>query len=105
MKTSEVLRRVRNHLKDGGYMLMHERYICFAIDHLYFFAKTIGDRDRTRLKRLIRTTLGGQSSLEAWLSEKHDIPITNTTAYNEKIMTTRKAWLTHLIEHYEAKGD
>ena len=42
MKTSEVLRRVREHLRDGGYMRSHERYICYAIEALYFIDKTIG---------------------------------------------------------------
>jgi hypothetical protein len=28
-----------------------------------------------------------------------------TPAYNKKIMTTRKAWLDHLIEFYSTKGD
>ena len=105
MKTSEALRRVRGHLGDGGFMYHHERYTCHAIDWAYY-ARLIGDRDRTRLKRLIKVHLGEDiPSLEYWLYRNHQKDITNTPAYLRRIMATRKAWLTHLIEHYEAKGD
>ena len=105
MKTSEVLRRVREHLRDGGHMYWHERYICHTLEWLYYDAKTIGDRDRTRVKKLIRNHLDGARSLEHWLDLNHCIEITNTPRYKKRIMATRKAWLDHLIEHYKAKGD
>jgi hypothetical protein len=104
MKTSEVLRRVRNHLSDEGYMHNHERYICFALHRLYLLS-SIGDRDRTRVQSFVRAHLDGCQSLEHWLERHHGKPITNTPAYKKKIMATRKAWLTHLIEHYSHKGD
>jgi hypothetical protein len=104
MKTSEVFRRVRLHLRDGGYMMSHERYICYAVHALYFMS-SIGDRDRTKAKRLIRLHLNGAASLEEWLYAHHGIRCTNTAHYKRKIMATRKAWLTHLIEHYSNKGD
>jgi hypothetical protein len=65
----------------------------------------IGDRDRTRVKKIVRAMLLPQHSLEDWLLKQHNIPCTHTFEYRKKIMTTRKAWLDHLIEHYEAKGD
>ena len=105
MKTSEVFRRVREHLRDEGHMMHYERYICYALDHLYFKKKTIGDRDRTRCKRIVMDLLAPAHSLECWLDTHHRKEITNTPRYKRKIMATRKAWLTHLIEHYEAKGD
>lgn len=105
MKTSTVLRKVRAHLRDGGYMEKHERYVCYAVEWFYYVDKSIGDRDRTRVKKLIRGHLEGSQSLEVWLDNVHGIGITNTPSYQRKIMATRKAWLTHLIEHYAAKGD
>ena len=105
MKTSEVFRRVREHLGDEGYLYSHERYICYALHYLYFIKKTIGDRDRTRCRKYIRLHLDGCASLEHWLYQNHRIQSTNTPRYQKKIMATRKAWLTHLIEHYANKGD
>lgn len=104
MKTSEVFRRVRTHLGDENYTKTHQRYICFALHQLYALG-LIGDLDRTRCKRLIRTHLGDAASLEHWLYDNHGIKSAFTRQYIRKIMATRKAWLTHLIEHYEAKGD
>lgn len=104
LKTSEVFRRVRLHLRDGGAMQSHQRYICYALDELYLRG-VIGDLDRTRCKRYIRIHLDGKGSLEHWLHDNHGITGMGYQWYNKKIMATRKAWLTHLIEHYEAKGD
>ena len=104
MKTSEALRRVREHLKDGGYMIVHERYGCYAAEHLYLRGK-IGDRDRTKVKKVLRKHLEGFSSLESWLEYNHGVPFNYTPARLKKVMTTRKAWLDHLIEFYSTKGD
>lgn len=105
MKTSEVLAKVFMHLGTGENMMSHRRHICNAIDYLYFHAKVIGDIDRTRVKNLIRGHLGLYATLEWWLYKNHGIPIRNTMAYRKKIMVTRHAWLAHLIEHYQSKGD
>ena len=107
MKTSEALRRVRGHLVDVWSIdtPMHKRYICYAANEAYLRGY-IGDRDRTKVKKIINTLLGsGAGTLEWWLYEHHNITCTRSPRYNKKIMATRKAWLTHLIEHYEAKGD
>lgn len=105
MKTSEVFRRVRLHLGAGKKdAANHKRYICHALRELYLRGM-IGDRDRTKGQRLIRAHLEDKGSLEHWLWDKHDIQPRYTNVYIRKIMATRKAWLTHLIEHYEAKGD
>lgn len=104
MKTSEALTRVREHLRDGGYMVAHERWGCYAAEFLYKRG-VIGDRDRTKVKKLLRKHLDGYSSLESWLEYEHGIRINHIPAYTFKIMTTRKAWLDHLITHYEARGD
>lgn len=104
MKTSEVFRRVLTHLGDENYVRTHQRYICFALHQLYLLG-LIGDLDRTRCKRYIRIHLGDAHTLEHWLMDNHGIRPTHTRAYIRKIMVTRKAWLTHLIEHYSNKGD
>ena len=106
MKTSEVLRRVRLHLSDGEeFPVSHRRCICFALEYLYYEAKVIGDRDRARVKKMIESMLLPAVTLDHWLLLNHGIPYQRTKKYRMKVMTTRKAWLTHLIEHYEAKGD
>jgi hypothetical protein len=106
MKTSEVLHRVRLHLRDGEeHQMAHQRYICYALDYLYYTAGVIGDRDRYQTKKLIEAQLGNYYTLEHWLQESYGIRIKGTKTYRKKIMATRKAWLTHLIEHYSHKGD
>ena len=107
MKTSEVLRRVREHLGDGHDIAMptHKRYICYALAYLYSEVKVISDRDRARVKKLIESMLLPALTLDHWLLLNHGIPYQRTKKYRMKVMATRKAWLTHLIEHYEAKGD
>jgi len=106
MKTSEVFRRIRLHLCDEWTpdTQSHRRYICYAAHYLYLIS-AIGDRDRTRIKRLIRGHLDGCATLEHWLHQNHNISCARSVRYNKKIMATRKAWLTHLIEHYSHKGD
>lgn len=105
MKTSEALRRVREHLGDGEPdMPSHKRFICYATNEAYLRGY-IGDKDRTKVKKLIRTLLGEHRTLEMWLEERGVVDMVYSTRYCKKIMTTRKAWLTHLIEHYESKGD
>jgi len=105
MKTSEVFRKVKALLRDEGYMQKHERYICYALEALYYHKKTIGDRDRTRCKKIVMKLLHPAHSLEHWLDMNHRKEITNTPRYQKRIMATRKAWLDHLITHYEAQGD
>lgn len=106
MKTSEVFRRVRLHLSNAWTpeLPAHKRYICMALHELYLRG-AIGDRDRTKGRRLIRAHLGGKYSLEHWLWCKHDISVGYNKLDVRKSIVTRKAWLTHLIEHYESKGD
>jgi hypothetical protein len=106
MKTSEVLRRVRLHLSDGEkHVPMHRKYICYALNYLYFDVAAIPDAARWHAKKLIGLQLAPYQTLEEWLNEVHGIPLKKLAASRSKIMATRKAWLTHLIEHYEAKGD
>ena len=106
MKTSEVLRRVRTHLYYGrDYSVAHKHFICEALNYLYYAAGVIGDRDRTRVKKIITAMLLPHKTLEEWLEVNHNIACTHTLDYRQKIMATRKAWLDHLIEFYSTKGD
>ena len=106
MKTSEVLRRVHNHLSYArDYAVAHKHFICEALNYLYFEVAVIGDRDRTRVKKIITSLLLPQYTLEDWLEINHNIACTHTLDYRQKIMATRKAWLDHLIEFYSTKGD
>ena len=106
MKTSEVFRRVKLHLTDKWTELTptDRRYICMALTKLYLNGM-IGDRDRTRCRRLIRAHLDNAFSLEHWLWLNHKIHVSYTPADINKSIVTRKAWLDHLITHYETKGD
>lgn len=106
MKTSEVFKRVRAHLREyAPNRAFHTRYVCYALDYLYYQAKVIGDRDRLRCKRIVWALLDGAQTMEDWLHKKHGIKMTGTKRYRKKIHATRHAWMTHLIEHYQRKGD
>ena len=106
MKTSEVFRRLRNHLRPYDPINpTHTRYLCHAIQYLYYEAKVIGDRDRTRCIKIVDGLLAPYHTLEDWLNKTHGVKLTYTNKFRQRMHITRKAWLTHLIEHYEAKGD
>lgn len=103
MKTSEVFKRVKVHLEMGGCMA-HHHYICYALNELYFRGY-IPDVKRTKCKRIVLRLLETHTTLNDWLCAKHGIPIEFTNKYHHKMRVTRLAWLDHLINHYEAKGD
>lgn len=106
MKTSEVFTRVRAHLREyAPENSVHTRYLCYAIEYLYYDVKVIGDRDRTRCLRIVGALLGDAHTLEDWLHRQHNIKPTYTKRYRKKLHVTRCAWLTHLIQHYQSKGD
>jgi len=103
MKTSEVFKRVKVHLEMGGCMA-HHHYICYALNELYFRGN-IPDVQRTKCKRIVLNLLKNCDSLNEWLAANHKIHIEQTKEYHDKMKVTRLAWLEHLINHYEAKGD
>jgi hypothetical protein len=103
MKTSEVFKRVKVHLEMGGCMA-HHHYICYALNELYLRGY-IPDVKRTKCKRIVLNLLKPCDSLNEWLIANHSIHIEHTEAYHHKMKVTRLAWLDHLINHYEAKGD
>ena len=103
MKTSEVFKRVKVHMEMDGCMA-HFHYICYALNELYFRGY-IPDVQRTKCKRIVLNLIAPANTLNDWLERNHGIPMEHTSAYHKKIKATRLAWLDHLIEHYEAKGD
>lgn len=103
MKTSEVFKRVKVHMEMDGCMA-HFHYICYALNELYFRGY-IPDVKRTKCKRIVLNLIKPCASLSEWLLANHRIPMEHTNEYHRKIKATRLAWLDHLIEHYEAKGD
>lgn len=106
MKTSEVFKRVRAHLREyAPQNPTHTRYLCYAIEYLYYHTKVIGDRDRTRCLRIVNDLLGTSHTLEDWLNKNHGVKLTYTKNFRQRMHITRKAWLTHIIQHYQSKGD
>jgi hypothetical protein len=83
-----------------------QQFICIALAELAW-EERIGDWDRTRCTRIIEKLLGDSGTLESWLVAKGHLPENFMHDQNTrtKIMTTRRAWVDHLIKHYAAQGD
>jgi len=101
MKTSKVFKAATQHLWNGEgdwFASGKERFICHAI----LDAPKVSDRDKYRARRIVEDLLGPHESLEGWLLSNHQI-----RAYQAPVKTqeTRRAWLDHLINHYESIGD
>lgn len=115
MKTSEAFKQALDRLWDGVGEDMpwnKNRYICVALDH------TDSTEAALRCQRIISKLLdptGKQNpdTLEDWLIDQgHLSPDFKTfmSVYEypdlrQKVQTTRKAWLKHLIKHYKSIGD
>ncbi len=106
MKTSEAFKIARRHLWSGtGVQILGSRYCCLMLD------KHVEDEDvADRCKKIISSLLDGHETLEDWLIDADHLPwdyylSPDKDIYVQKIQTTRKAWLNHLIEHYKALGD
>jgi len=100
MKTSKVFKAAKAQLWDGEgdwCRTDKEKFICIAI----WGTPNIRDGDKIKARRIVENLLGGHDTLEGWLSATHQIK-----AYNDrpKIQQTRRAWLDHLINHYESIG-
>jgi hypothetical protein len=100
MKTSKIFRAAKAQLWDGeGHWLARkkDRFVCHAID-----ASNARDRDKLKAKRIVDDLLGEHETWENWLFSNHQIK-----AYQDmpRAQETRRAWLDHLIEHYESLGD
>ena len=115
MKTSEAFKQALDRLWDGVGEDMpwnKNRYICVALDHTEPYAE--GLRCQEIISKLLDPT-GKQNpdTLEDWLIDQgHLSPDFKTfmSVYEypdlrQKVQTTRKAWLKHLIKHYKSIGD
>lgn len=105
MKTSKAFKIARNKLWDGYGTICppgKERYICYALTAGGRYRSPAVREDFLRAERIIMTLLGGYVALELWLAGVHGIGWYGQTP---KLQATRKAWLDHLIEHYESMGD
>lgn len=104
MKTSEALRSVLPFLWNGkgkypserGKYYQSERFLCQA-------AMSAGYDVRSKVQPILLGLLEGTETLESWLREKYSIYWTIKDL--PKLQTTRKAWVEHLIVHYESIGD
>lgn len=101
MKTSEVFKRAKAKLQVAKKSEGKERFICYALNRT-----EASNHDIQMAKNIVRDLLCGCVTLESWLSAKHGVKQNcYTLAGTKKMQATRHAWLDHLIEHYEAKGD
>ncbi len=105
MNTSQACKIPRQHLWSGtGIQSLGSRYCCLMLDN-------VEDEDvADRCKKIISSLLDGHETLEDWLIDADHLPwdyylSPDEDIYVQKIQTTRKAWLNHLIEHYKALGD
>jgi hypothetical protein len=101
MKTSKIFRAAKAQLWGGDghcFASSKNRFICNAIRE----APKVGDGDKRKAINIVENLLGRHETLEAWLSAEHRI-----RAYKDypQMQETRRAWLNHLIEHYESIGD
>ena len=105
MKTSKAFKIARNKLWDGYGTICpfgKERYICYALTASWKHRLPAVREDFLRAEKIIMDLLGGYVTLERWLAGVHGI---YWCGQKPKLQATRRAWLDHLIEHYEAKGD
>ena len=99
MKTSKAFRLTLWKLWDGVGEQRKQRYICRA-------ASCAGDSVFRIVEPIISSHFGRYIYLEDWLIEQGiDINDKHGTNNLPKLQATRKAWILHLIEHYESKGD
>lgn len=115
MKTSEAFKQALDRLWDGvGEDLPwnKDRYICVALVH------TDSTEAALRCQRIISKLLdpkGKQNpdTLEDWLIDqgylsrdfRTSLSVWDNPPLRQKVQTTRKAWLKHLIKHYKSIGD
>jgi hypothetical protein len=109
MKTSRAFAIAKKNLwngTDGTYKTMErEKFCCVALAEYVDDCKVV-----RRCQGILENLLGAHGTLESWLAERGHLPVnyfysTQKKTYREKIQTTRKAWLKHLIKHYKAIGD
>ena len=114
MKTSEAFKSAREVLWDGqGNDYYHqtgqcrggkERFVCLALR-----VARIPNKKAEDCRKIIERLLGDHETLEDWLIANGHVDLSHMDQWSDdyviKIQTTRRAWLDHLIAHYQAKGD
>ncbi len=109
MKTSRAFAIAKKNLWNGTdrrYRSQErEKFCCIALAEYVYDCETV-----RRCQTILEDLLGAHGTLESWLIEHGHLPIdyylsTQKMTLREKIQTTRKAWLDHLIKHYKALGD
>jgi len=93
MKTSEALRETKKHLWSGVRNEGGREFICNAAD-VAGVARIV--------KPIINRMIFPSSTFTVWLF-RNGVP--DPTGDYPKLQATRRAWLDHLIEHYESLGD
>lgn len=101
MKTSKVFKAAKKGLWNGKsdwFATGKNRFICGSI----WQAPNICAEDKRKAINIVAHLLGKFETLEGWLLSNHQI-----SAYQDqpKAQETRRAWLDHLINHYESIGD
>ena len=95
MKTSKAFRLTLPYLWDGvSSRSKLDKYVCHAAVRANVGAV---------VKPIIRHLLCPSGTLDEWLENRR----IHTGEHDglPKLQATRKAWILHLIEHYESKGD
>lgn len=114
MKTSEAFKQALDRLWDGKrmkdgdpYPKGTERFCCLAV-----WCITRNNALAAPCEKILMDLLAPQTTLEGWLvaqghmrREDNGIDLEFNTPLMQKVQTTRKAWLEHLIEHYKSIGD
>jgi hypothetical protein len=111
MKTSEVFKRVKEHLAKDLHEAYNrsgkEKFICIAITTAAAHTKRITEEDRSRCTAIVESRLEGTYTMEGWLVDRGCIPEYELCdrATKDRIQAHRHAWVDMLIAEFEAKGD
>ena len=109
MKTSEVFKRVKEHLAETyeETTFRKEKFICIAIAIAAGRSKRITEADRSRCTEIVESRLEGTYTLEGWLVDKNCIPDYELCSHGTKdrIQAHRHAWVDMLIAEFKSKGD
>ena len=100
MKTSDIFRAAKLQLWDGegSYVVgIKERYVCNTIR----FHSKLSNKEKQKAINIVTKLLAPHDTLENWLLVVHGIACNDRLKYQQ----TRRAWLNHLIKHYEKLGD
>jgi hypothetical protein len=109
MKTSEVFKRVKEHLAETyeETTFRKEKFICIAIAIAAGRSKHVTEADVERCGGIVESRIQGMYTLESWLESKGCIPDYSLCGRTTKdrIQAHRHAWLDMLIAEFESKGD